>query len=65
MPQFATSWSISCTTHILILGKPQMMWCFFICQNTLIQANQINVESQNNVHHIKSPFWCSSKYKRQ
>jgi hypothetical protein len=27
--------------------------------STLIQVNQINVESQNNVHRIESPFWCS------
>jgi hypothetical protein len=33
------------------------MWYFSESQSTLIQMNQINVESQNNVHHIKSPFW--------
>jgi hypothetical protein len=58
MPQFGTSWSTLCTIHTLILGKLQVMWNFFTSQSTLIQVNQINVESQINVDHIKSPFQC-------
>jgi hypothetical protein len=56
MPQFTTSWSTPCTTHSFILYKTQIIWIFSASQSTLIQANQINVESQNNVLHIKSPF---------
>jgi hypothetical protein len=59
MPQLATSWSAPCTIHTLIFYKPQIMWNFSTSQSTLIQVNQINVESQNNEHHIKSPFWCN------
>jgi hypothetical protein len=43
MPQFATLWSIPCTTHTLTLGKFQIMWNYFTSQSTLIQVNQINM----------------------
>jgi hypothetical protein len=45
--------------HTLILIKPQITWMFSTSQSTLIQLNQINVEFQNNLHHIKSPFQCT------
>jgi hypothetical protein len=45
--------------HNLILIKPQITWIFSTSQSTLIQLNKINVESQNNLHHIKSPFQCT------
>jgi hypothetical protein len=41
---------------MLTLGEPQIMWYFSISQSTLNQVIQINIESQNNVCHIKSPF---------
>jgi hypothetical protein len=39
------------------------MWYFSKSQSLLIQMNQINVQSQNNVHHIKSPFWYTIQAK--
>jgi hypothetical protein len=54
LQQFATLWSIPYATHTLILDKPQMMWNFSMSESTLIQVNQINVESQNKMHHL---FW--------
>jgi hypothetical protein len=44
---------------LLPLVNAQIMWYFPKSQSTLIHVNQIKVESQNNVLHIKSPFWCS------
>jgi hypothetical protein len=35
------------------------MWYLSKSQSTSIHVYQIKVESQINVLHIKSPFWCS------
>jgi hypothetical protein len=43
-----------------ILCKPQIMWYLSKSQSISILVYQINVESQINVLHIKSPFWCTS-----
>jgi hypothetical protein len=52
-------WSTPCTIHTFILCKPQIMWYVSKSQSTSIHVYQINVESEINVLHIKSPFRCS------
>ena len=37
------------------------MWYLSKGQSTSIHVYQINDKSQNNVLHIKSPFWCNTK----
>jgi hypothetical protein len=40
-----------------------IMWYIFTSQSTLIQVKQINVVSQNCVHHLKPPFESSMELK--
>jgi hypothetical protein len=46
-------WSTPCTIHTFTLCKSQIIWYVFWSQSTSIHVYQINVESQNNVLHIK------------
>jgi hypothetical protein len=39
--QFVTSWSAPCTTHILILDKPQILWTFSTNQSK-IKSSELN-----------------------
>ena len=57
-------WSTPCTIHNFTLCKPQIMWYVTKSQSTSIHVYQINVESEINVLHIKSPFWCSLGFTR-
>jgi hypothetical protein len=53
-------WSTPNTIHTFTLCKPQIMWFVSKSQSTSIHVYQINVESEINVLHIKSPFRCST-----
>jgi hypothetical protein len=55
-------WSTPFTIYNFTLCKPQIMWYVSKSQSTSIHVYQINVESEINVFHVKSPFRCSNQY---